>query len=69
MIDFSNADQLNNRNDFGKELNSANTFDDADLFTTEERGLVDQLYLGSLDNFLDEPVINSVPNNDHFQNM
>lgn len=71
-IDFSNGgDQLDNRNDFVKELNSTNTFD-ADFFSTEEsirQGLVDQIDLDHLEHLqmLTETNIDAVTNNDHFR--
>jgi len=70
IIDFSNGDQLDNRNNFVKELNSTNAFD-ADFFSTEEsirQGLVDQIDLDHLEqlHMLTEPNID-VTNNDHFR--
>jgi len=74
MIDFSNGHQLENRNDFVKELNNTSTFD-TDFFSTEEslrQGLVDQIDLDHLDHLehlqmLTEPNIDTVTNNDHFR--
>jgi len=74
ILDFSNGDQLDNRNDFVKELNSTNTFD-ADFFPTEEsirQSIVDQIDLDQLDHFehlqmLTESNIDTVTNNDHFR--
>lgn len=68
-VDFSNGDQLDNQNDFVKELNSANAFD-ADFFTTEEsirQGLVDQIDLDHLEHLqmLAEPINDESTNNDH----
>lgn len=68
-IDFSNGDQLDNQNDFVKELNSTNTFD-ADFFTTEEsirQGLVDQIDLDHLDH-LEHLQMLAEPNNDESTN-
>jgi len=69
LTDFSNGDQLDNQNDFVKELNSTNAFD-ADFFTTEEsirQGLVDQIDLDHLEHLqmLAEPINNESTNNDH----
>ncbi|XP_060834020.1 CREB-regulated transcription coactivator 1-like isoform X6 [Rhopalosiphum padi] len=69
LTDFSNGDQLDNQNDFVKELNSTNAFD-ADFFTTEEsirQGLVDQIDLDHLEHLqmLAEPINDESSNNDH----
>lgn len=74
MVDFSNGHQLENRNDFVKDLNSTNAFD-TDFFSTEEsirQSLVDQIDLDHLDHLdhlqmLAEPNIDVVTNNDHFR--
>jgi len=68
-VDFSNGDQLDNQNDFVKELNSTNAFD-ADFFTNEEsirQGLVDQIDLDHLEQLqmLAEPINDESTNNDH----
>ncbi|XP_025193872.1 CREB-regulated transcription coactivator 1-like isoform X4 [Melanaphis sacchari] len=69
LTDFSNGDQLDNQNDFVKELNSTNAFD-ADFFATEDsirQGLVDQIDLDHLEHLqmLAEPINNESTNNDH----
>ncbi|KAL5235236.1 hypothetical protein ACI65C_002646 [Semiaphis heraclei] len=69
LTDFSNGDQLDNQNDFVKELNSTNAFD-ADFFTNEEsirQGLVDQIDLDHLEHLqmLAEPINDESTNNDH----
>lgn len=74
VADFSNGHQLENRNDFVKELSSTNSFD-ADFLTSEEsirQGLVDQIdldHLDHLENFpmLTEPNIDTITNNDHYR--
>ncbi|XP_060876708.1 CREB-regulated transcription coactivator 1-like isoform X7 [Metopolophium dirhodum] len=69
LTDFSNGDQLDNQNDFVKELNSTNAFD-TDFFTNEDsirQGLVDQIDLDHLEHLqmLAEPINDESTNNDH----
>ncbi|XP_029346045.1 CREB-regulated transcription coactivator 1 isoform X5 [Acyrthosiphon pisum] len=69
LTDFSNGDQLDNQNDFVKELNTTNAFD-TDFFTNEDsirQGLVDQIDLDHLEHLqmLAEPINDESTNNDH----
>ncbi|VVC43357.1 Hypothetical protein CINCED_3A022555 [Cinara cedri] len=72
LTDFSNGDQLDNQNNFVKDINPSGTFD-TDFFSAEEsirQDIVDQIDLDHLDHLemLGEPNIdNEETNNDHFR--
>lgn len=77
FTDFSYEDhQLNNRNDFVKDLNSTTSFDD-NFFPIDDnmrQGIVDQIHLERLDpldqldylQMYPDSNIDAVTNNDHF---